>query len=225
MIVLPILFLASMLSVVSSFKTATVVGAGPSGMASALVLAKRHGYQVTVLESAERIDVYDPRKGYPFLIGERGQKLTNLFPSLLHEPLKERGVGVDGPTKIVSIPSDPSKVVNLEAKEINMFKPSGERFWIRRHEFTKILLDAAANTENITVVTGVSCRDAKVKSDSEITVCVESKDGIQSEYSSSLVIAADGMNSAVRESLSKTESSFSSWDNGKPTGFRAKKWK
>ncbi|CAJ1954680.1 unnamed protein product [Cylindrotheca closterium] len=227
--ILSILGLGCLLCVVvSGFKTATVVGSGPVGLASALVLAKRHGYQVTVLESAERIDVYDPRKGYPFLIGERGQRLTKLFPSLLHEPLKERGVGVQGPTQLVSIPADPKEVVDLEPKEITIFRPSGERFWVPRHEFTKILLDAATKTENITLVNGVSCRGVKTESDSEIIVCTESKDEygslVRKEYKSSILIAADGMNSAVRESLSKPESSLSNWVNGKPKGFQVKRW-
>lgn len=35
-------------------------GAGPAGLASALVLSQRHGYNVTILEVSERTDVYDP---------------------------------------------------------------------------------------------------------------------------------------------------------------------
>ena len=219
-----------LLSVASGFKTATVVGSGPVGLASALVLAKQHGYQVTVLESAERTDVYDPRKGYPFLIGLRGQRLTKMFPSLLHEKLMERGVGVEGPGKLVAVPADPNEVIDLKPKESPIFRPIGRRFWIRRHEFTKILLDAVAETENIKIVNRVYCREVRADSESEVTVVVESKDEssgspVFHEYKSSLVIGADGMNSAVRESLSKPESTLSKWDNGNPKGFKVKRWK
>lgn len=227
--ILSVFSLFYLLSLASGLKTATVVGSGPIGLASAMVLAKRHGYQVTVLESAERTDVYDPRKGYPFQINQRGQLLTKLFPSLLHERLIERGVAASA-NSIVSIPSDPKEVVDLKPKEINVARPKETRFWIRRHEFTKILLDAVAETENIQIVNRVSCREIKAESDSEITVCVESKNEksgspVLKEYKSSLVIGADGMNSAVRESLSKPESSLKKWVNGNPKGFKVKRWK
>lgn len=209
-----------------SFKSATIVGSGPVGLASALVLAKRHGYNVTVLEAAERTDVYDPRKGYPFLIGERGQKVTNLFPSV-QQALQERGVAVEGPTKIISIPADADELLNLEPKEITIFRPKGERFWIRRHEFTRIWLDAASAEENISVVNGVYCKSIKRTSESEITVCVDSSSpGVSNsqEYTSSLVLAADGMNSAVREALSQSPSPLEGWKNSKPAGFRPRRW-
>jgi 2-polyprenyl-6-methoxyphenol hydroxylase-like FAD-dependent oxidoreductase len=215
------------LEIGASFKSATIVGSGPVGLAAALVLAKRHGYTVTILEIAERTDIYDPRKGYPFLIGERGQKVTNLFPSV-HKALQENGVGVEGATKVVSVPADADELLNLEPKEFTIFRPKGERFWIRRHEFTRLLLDAVAEEENISIVNGVSCKSIKQASDSDIIVCVDctspEKSNIQ-EYKSSLVIAADGMNSAVRESLSQSPSPLSGWQNNKPSGFKPRRWR
>ena len=231
----------------NNHKSAIVVGSGPSGLASALILSKKHGYKVTVLETTERKDLltYDPRKGYPFLINPRGQLFTKLFEQI-QISLEGNAVATDGgSTPIVSIPANPTDVVNTEPKLIAMFKSSGTRYWIRRHEFTKLLLDFASQDDNITLLNGVYCKSLRSSSSSkeeEIVVSVvdinknnndsstsSKKTDEEKEYYCSLLIAADGMRSAVRECLSSTchgnsDGPLPGWKNSNPRGFKVRKW-
>jgi kynurenine 3-monooxygenase len=206
-----------------SMKSAIVVGAGPAGIATALVLAKRHGYKVTILESAERTDVYDPTKAYPFLIKERGQKLTKLFPNV-QQALEERGIATEGATELVSIPADPKE--EPKTNTIPIFMPSTARnFWLRRHEFIRLLLEAAMEEDNITIINGASCRSVTAINDSDIEVCADQGGTSATQtYTTSLVIAADGMKSKVRESLAQSPSPFPRWENNRPEGFKIKRW-
>jgi 2-polyprenyl-6-methoxyphenol hydroxylase-like FAD-dependent oxidoreductase len=212
------------LPICECMKTAIVVGAGPSGLATALVLSKRHGYDVTVLEAAESIDVYDPTKAYPFLIRERGQKLTKLFPSL-QKALEEKGVAAEGPTQILSVPADPEEILDTAPKPVSIAPASIRRdFWIRRHEFNRILLDAAAEEDKITVVLGAKCKSVSATSDSVIEICTQEGDKSTKTYKTSFLVAADGMKSTVRESLAESPSRFPGWRNNRPGGFKIKRW-
>jgi kynurenine 3-monooxygenase len=211
---------------IEGLKSAVVVGAGPAGLASALVLAKRHGYQVTILESSERTDVYDPAKAYPFLIRERGQKLTNLFPQV-QSALETLGIETTGATKLVSIPSDPNEMLDPEPKEIPIFRPAGKSFWIRRHEFIRLLLDAALAEERISVVNGATCSKISAaggsdRKGSEIEICTEGSTNMT--LTTSLLIGCDGFKSKVRKSLATSPSFFPGWANNDPDGFKVKRW-
>lgn len=212
---------------VESMKQAVVVGAGPAGLSSALVLARRHGYQVTVLEAAERTDVYDPTKAYPFLIRERGQKLTKLFPDL-QQRLEDNGIAVEGPTRMVSVPADPNEILDTVPKPITIFVPQGRNFWIRRHEFIRILLETVAGEENITIINGVECESVTPLDDHRVQVCVVDKmakvSGHTKTFETGLVIACDGMRSKVRQSLATSPTAFPGWINSDPKGFQVKAW-
>lgn len=210
-------------------KEAVVVGAGPAGLTSALVLARRHGYQVVVLEANTEIDVYDPTKAYPFLIRERGQKLTRLFDDL-QQTLEDNGIGVEGATKMISVPADPDEILDTTPKEITIFVPKGKNYWLRRHEFLRILLDTVAKEENITLMKGVECESVRPIQDSLVEVratkILSQEKGTKEVVTiqSPLVIACDGMKSKVRESLAQSKSPFVGWENANPDGFQIKKW-
>ena len=57
----------------------TIVGGGPAGLATALMLAKRGWTDITVLEQRTAADYYEPDKSYNYLIDGRGQQLTDLL--------------------------------------------------------------------------------------------------------------------------------------------------
>lgn len=62
-----------------SHRNILIVGGGPAGLATALMLAKRGWTNVTVLEKRAAADYYEPDKSFNYLIDSRGQKLTDLL--------------------------------------------------------------------------------------------------------------------------------------------------
>lgn len=58
---------------------ALVVGGGPAGLATALMLAHRGWTNITVLEKRTAADYDEPDKSFNYLIDGRGQKLTDLL--------------------------------------------------------------------------------------------------------------------------------------------------
>ncbi len=93
-------------------RTAVVVGGGPAGLSTALVLSQApHNFDVTVVESSSEdfTRKFDASKAYLYLVNQRGQKLTTKFASL-HNRLKKRSVEQTvqfGMNKFTLVPSDP----------------------------------------------------------------------------------------------------------------------
>jgi kynurenine 3-monooxygenase len=56
-----------------------IIGGGPAGFATALILAKRGWTNITVLEQRVAADYYEPDKSFNYLIDGRGQKLTDFL--------------------------------------------------------------------------------------------------------------------------------------------------
>ncbi|MCS6711900.1 NAD(P)-binding protein [Brachybacterium sp. EF45031] len=66
-----------------------VLGAGPSGLACALLLAAR-GHDVTILEAAEQLDL-DPTSSYPIGVNPRGQETLRRIDPVLLARLRTEG--------------------------------------------------------------------------------------------------------------------------------------
>lgn len=144
-----------------------------------------------------------------------------MFPEV-QKALETQGIETSGATKLVSIPADPNQILDPEPKEIPIFRPAGKSFWIRRHEFIRLLLEAARAEENITVINGATCSKISASGDSEIEICTEGSTNLT--LKTSFLIGCDGMKSKVRESLAASPSFFPRWRNNDPAGFNIKRW-
>ena len=91
-------------------RTAVVVGGGPAGLSAAVVLARNHGYNVRVLESAseENVVSYDRSRAYLYNINVRGQVMTRQMPSV-QQGLEEQGVGISKFERLI-VPGDPKEL-------------------------------------------------------------------------------------------------------------------
>lgn len=89
---------------------AIIVGGGPVGLASAIMLANR-GYDVSIFEAttADEINTFNPSSAYLYNINTRGQTFTKVFPKL-HKKLVERSVG-SMEVQFMIVPGDTSKKI------------------------------------------------------------------------------------------------------------------
>jgi kynurenine 3-monooxygenase len=161
-----------------------IVGGGPSGLATALVLSQApHHCKCVVLETNDKVDTYDPTKAFLYNVNPRGLRLTRLFVNLQRK-LAAQGVESKSVMRnfaLVPGPVDeplPQTVLDIQerfygthTKETvtvtetdqpetvpNQKDLDKESYWIPRHDFTKILREEVEETTDTQVLMGVSCQ-------------------------------------------------------------------
>ena len=212
---------------------AIVVGGGPVGLASAIMLAN-HGYDVSVFEATptEEIRAFNPALAYLYNVNSRGQVFTKMFPKI-HEKLVERAID-STQIRFMLAPADATKTITYP----NMPTVGSEiSYWIPRHEMTLLLWDAVDEHNNsrdpnshvgtIDFEQGVSCVGVHPSNSREHYISVVVKDEISGEekmVDGKLVVGADGIKSKVRKCLKEQRASlFGAWGyNAKK--FQVKKW-
>jgi len=210
-------------------KTAVIVGAGPAGLAAALVLSKvkKAGStnffdRVVVLEDAPK-ESYDPSRAYFYNINKRGQRFTDAFDI----DLTKRGLEVTEFAKRV-VPADPTdafdeeKIVRQNLSEEER-KRVGNMYWIPRHELVEEIADSidAANKKNdgacanVELLRGVRCTHVEPTDEGLVKIAIE-RNGDDGEYLvADLCVGADGISSIVRQSLEDGRFDPEEWSNAK----------
>ncbi len=162
-----------------SHRNVLIVGGGPAGLATALMLAKRGWTNITVLEKRPTADYYEPDKSFNYQIDGRGQKLTD-FLGLTHELSQ------------ISVPSTEFY--------LTLIKPNGSRktsklpivdpnrktaYWLPRREFILLLYQEIERNwqDRITVLFN--------------TKCVQIKTAINNAEEGKLEIFAQGENDSI----------------------------
>jgi len=164
---------------------AVVVGCGPVGVAASLILASKHNFDVTLLESSPESSSqskYDPTKAFLYNVNGRGQTLTKMFPTM-HQKLVERSVTSKGfaATKLIVVPADPAEPIpesksNMQGttneeegkQKNNISMPTGEKaanvgYWLPRHEMVQLMVEEIDEHNRrglggkITLCTGQEC--------------------------------------------------------------------
>lgn len=163
-----------------------VIGAGPAGLATALLLSKR-GHKVTVYEGRNDFD-FDVENSFPIGVNPRGQEtLRQISPELLQK-LKDGG----RPIEAFNVWSGTRRIANLE---------SGTLIAATRAHVTQLLLEEAQRTDGIAIKTDHRLVDLDFDSRS---LKFEAPSGdLIVDGSDSRVIAADGTHSQVRRSLAE----------------------
>lgn len=239
-------------------QTAIVVGGGPVGLATALTLSNPpHCMNVTVLEQTEgqaAVSEYDPTKAYLYNINPRGLAWLKGFPDAMQKLQTAGSEAAGGFGNLVIVPADPAtplpepKAASVSGN-ITTFSEKRQSYWIPRHCMVDLLQECLEEQEMdrsqlvgltdtigaVAVLAGKEFASMTTDDDATGQVTVATKDG--SQFTANLVVAADGIDSAVRNCLAAkpatatdtttpaSSSSSSSWLFGKRRSFGVKRYR
>lgn len=184
---------------------AVIIGGGPVGLVTSLVLSQRHSYDVTLIEQRE-MNAFESEKAYLYLLDGRGQRATKLVPGLT-ESIQQNSVPSSDFTALVEVLPDGKQ--NNNKIPVRPMKDNVEKYWIPRNEMLQLLIseiedhNSLANDDSgkIKMMYGNKCSNididqntgkAKVSIEYQLDECKDVD----------LVLGCDGINSKVRDYLS-----------------------
>jgi kynurenine 3-monooxygenase len=176
-----------------------IVGGGPAGLATALMLAQRGWTEITVLEKRMAVNDYEPDKSFNYLIDARGQQLTDLL-------------GLTEPLSRVSVPAAEFQITCIQpngdrktiTQPLNDPKPG---YWLFRSDFLQLLYQEIEQhwQDQITVWFNSRCIAInKVIEDNVETleaVIGHEDSALTQRIQPTLLIGCDGVQSIVRSTL------------------------
>jgi 2-polyprenyl-6-methoxyphenol hydroxylase-like FAD-dependent oxidoreductase len=187
----------------SSRKNVLIVGGGPAGLATALMLAKRGWTEITVLEKRPAADYYEPDKSFNYQIDGRGQKLTDFLG--LTQQLAEISVPntefyltqirPDGSRKISKLP-----IVDPNRKTA---------YWLPRRAFVLLLYQEIQRNwqDQIAVLFDTKCDRIDKTEAEKLKIVANAENGKIIEFEPYLLVGCDGVNSIVRNALQEWDKS------------------
>jgi 2-polyprenyl-6-methoxyphenol hydroxylase-like FAD-dependent oxidoreductase len=196
----------------SSRRNVLIVGGGPSGLATALMLALRGWTNITVLEKRPAADYYEPDKSFNYLIDGRGQKITDLLG--LTEQLSEIGVP-NTEFYVTRIQPNGSR----KTLKVPLVDPKRKTaYWVSRRAFVKLLDQEIKRNwlDRIRVLFNTKCLQINKTAinnteEEKLSVVATEEDGSLIRFEPDLLVGCDGLYSLVRNTLQE-------WDE--PTSDR-----
>lgn len=192
-----------------------IVGGGPAGFATALMLVKRGWKNITVLEKRPSADYYEPDKAFNYLIDGRGQKFTDYLN--ITEKLSQNGVASTDFELTKITPDGKRETVKLPIVDPNR-KPA---YWITRKTFVNLLYQEIENNwhNSINIIFNAQCVEINKinqtdKNDdsksNKLEAIAEIENGETLKFQPFVLIGCDGINSIVRNTLKQWDKSLSS---------------
>ncbi|MFK0729624.1 MAG: FAD-dependent oxidoreductase [Gloeotrichia echinulata GP01] len=200
-----------MLTQKSLIANVLIVGGGPAGLATALMLAKRGWKNITVLEQRPAADYYEPDKSFNYLIDGRGQKLTDFFG------LTEQLAKISVPTTEFYFTEIKSNGNRKTSKLPIVDSKRKTAYWIPRKAFVLLLYQEIVRNwqDNITVMFNTKCIAINHGDAEKLEIIVEENNANIVRFEPDFLIGCDGIKSIVRNTLKD-------WENSKSDKFEMK---
>ncbi len=189
----------------SSQSNVLIVGGGPAGLATALMLAKRGWTKITVLEKRTSADYYEPDKSFNYLIDGRGQKFTDLLG--LTESLSHLGVPN---TEFYITRIQPNGKRKTAKFPVNSHRKTA--YWLPRRVFVQLLYEEIERNwqDQITVLFNIQCQEINQIATQEgiqtLEVVAQTHEEIK-RFEPFFLVGCDGIQSIVRNTLKQWDRS------------------
>lgn len=165
-----------------------IIGAGPVGLATALLLAAQKR-RVTLYEAKDHISLSDANS-YPIGVNPRGQETLRRIAPELVDQLRGQGELVEG----FKIRTGRRTIASM---------PSGTLIGTTRARLTGILLDAARHDPRISILTGHKLREVDLE-----TRTLHFAEAAPIHVGEGIVVACDGVWSRTRRSMANQLPNF-----------------
>jgi len=202
----------------SVHRNVLIVGGGPAGLATALMLVKRGGTDITVLEKRPTADYYEPDRSFNYLIDGRGQKMTDLLG--LTEKLSQ-----------ISVPNTEFYLTRIQPNgsrktlKVPLVDPQRKAaYWVSRRAFVLLLYQEIVNhwQNKISVLFNRKCfqinkRAINNTQEEKLEVVAQQENGSLIKFEPDLLVGCDGLSSLVRNTLQE-------WDEATSDRFEMKRF-
>lgn len=182
-------------------RTVLISGGGPAGLAAALLFDQLGWDEIIVAERRSGPADFEKNKSFNYLIDKRSQRLLERL-GILHR-LPEVGVATREFVATTITPDGIAKTQELPIIDAN--RPTC--YWTTRRALLTMLFEAikARASKRVQVLYGHTVKSLQRDGDGRMKVVIESCDGqaqvLPQVLKPDLVLACDGLNSAIRQSL------------------------
>ena len=179
-------------------RTVMISGAGPCGLAAALMFLQRGWQRIVVAENNASARTFDKNKGFNYLVDARGQKLLTLLG------LTERlaNYGVENQRNIMTlVHSDGTQKVFKSP----FWDPARDSaFWIRRDSLQALLYDAIVerNDGRVELLYGHEFHGLDITAEGvDVLLLPTNESTVARRVRPDLILGCDGLRSSVREAM------------------------